>query len=696
MRTFYLSATYLCLALSIPCNHAQETSAEQAVETQQEAAAQPPAVSPDAYAAFEEGVQKYTGIGSSARDTAAAAAAFRKAAEQGMLPAAFAYGICCRRGYGVEKNPAEAARWFRTAAEQGYAPAQAYLGVLYAAGEGVEKDMAEAVRLYRLAAEQGFALAQMKLGYLHSEGSGVDVDLQKAIAFYEQAAQAGHSTAQNNLGWAYMNGLGVKENYEKAIHWLEKAAAQGQMNALVNLGRCYERCISISDNTEEKIYQLYRQAAEQGFEAGIELVGECYSNGLGVEENAKAAALWLRAAADQGNRFAQYELGVLYEDANGVNYDPKEAVRLYRLSAEQKNPNGMVWYARCCMDGVGDAKADGEEIFRLISEGLELGECFPYAMTLLGECYEKGIGTPKNPVKARELYRKAEQGLSEDRIHRNLYRSLYLGIGGEADIDELIDIWQEEVDAGSASAMNELGVCYELGEGMEKDLKEAAAWYSRAVKKQDPVARYNLARCYWWGIGVEQDRKKAAELYAQSANKAFKPAMEAYAKIGLKLSPVFKNKRYYSQVPIGPREPAPNAPDPEGTEPLRSFLCGDEFYAWDDIPYKPSYELIDPSEKPVAAEDMPPEKTTKQISEELVSAGDVLWATGHKEEAIARFRQAAEKWDNEARLRLALCAFTGLGMPHDPKAAQQYIADALNSDSDMAAVLAEYIKTATK
>lgn len=690
MKSFAAHTAALCVVLSACLTPARAQEAPPAPPRQE---ALPTEMIQNA---FMQGVHSYTGIGGGARDEAAAAAAFRQAAEQGMAPAQYAYGTCCRRGYGVEQDSAEAARWYRLAADQGYAPAQTYLGSLYEKGEGVEKNPAEALRLYQAAAEQGFPYAQMKMGHCYAYGIGVEQDRTKSVHYYKQAAQAGHAIGQNNMGWAYMNGLGVEKDYLQAIPWLQKAAAQGQENALANLGRSYEWGTVVDKDKEQEIYRLYRLAAALGLSGGHEMVGECYFNGFGVKQDARAAAIWFRVDAEEGNRFAQYELGRCYEEAKGVCYDPAEAVRLYRLSAEQKNPNGMVWYARCCLDGVGGAKEDGEKIYQLISEGLELGKYFPHAMTLLGECHEKGIGTPKNPQRARELYTKAFYSQSGGRIKKNFFRALYLGIGGEAALDELIRVWQETAMRGSRPAMNELGVCYELGEGIEKDPAKAAEWYRRAAKRGNAVACYNLARCYWWGIGVEKDRAKAAKWYCSAADKAFKPAMAAYERIGLKLSPVFKNKRLYRQVPLNPREPAPDAPDPEGTAPLRTFLCGDEFYAWDDIPYKPSYELIIPDEQPVAAEDLPPEKSAKQINEELVQAGDKLWAEGRKEEAVARFLQAAENYSNEARLRLALCALLGQGMPQNTEAAHQYITAALNLTYDMASVLAEYIKIATK
>lgn len=648
---------------------------------------------------FAHGVKLYTGIGAEAQDTAAAALAFRAAAELGYAPAQYAYGVCCRDGMGVEKNATEAVRWFRASAEQGYAPAQTTMGVCASSGEGMPRDAVEAVRWYRLAAEQNFPRALSNLAYCYSAGKGVEMNQSEALALYQKAADAGNAVAQNGMGWSYMKGLGVQRNYRLAIRWLKLAAAQGQKNALTNLGVCYSH--AMDDASGEDIYRAYRAAADQGFSSAQELVGECYEDGVGVRKNMTLAAMWYRAAAEQGNRFAQYRLGSCYEYAKGVRYNAEEAVHQYRMAAVQKNPNAMVAYARCCMEEFGGAREDGESIFHLISEGLKLGGVFPYAETLLGECYERGIGVTPDPEKARSLYRSAmEQMGASPRVIKNYSRSLYLGIGGEKELNTLIDMWRTGgCDKDTAAAFfNELGVCYELGEGVEKDPEEAAEYYRRGAEAGDAVARFNLARCYDLGIGVPRRRARAAEWYFKSANKAFKPAIQAYEHMGLKLGPLYKNGRYHSMYVEGSQVPSPDAPAPKITEPIRGFLCGRECFAWEELPYKPSMELKMPDrdKDPTPAAEVPPAKTTAQLNEELVCAGDEHWAAGRREEAIQLYKKAAETWSNAARIRLALCALYGLGMPQDKAEAQRYATAAVNAGGGMSEVVDTLLKSAAE
>ena len=65
-----------------------------------------------------------------------------------------------RDGHGTARDTAAAALWFRKAAEQGDAGAQFQLAALYCTGTGVVRNLTEAVKWYRRSAEQGDRYAQ--------------------------------------------------------------------------------------------------------------------------------------------------------------------------------------------------------------------------------------------------------------------------------------------------------------------------------------------------------------------------------------------------------------------------------------------------------------------------------------------------------------------------------------------------------
>ena len=49
------------------------------------------------------------------------------------------------------------------------------------------------------------------------------------------------------------------------------------------------------------------------------MLGERYSNGVGVPQDDKRASVLYKLAADQGEHLAQYNLGIRYAAGRGVN-----------------------------------------------------------------------------------------------------------------------------------------------------------------------------------------------------------------------------------------------------------------------------------------------------------------------------------------------------------------------------------------
>lgn len=667
----------LCVLAGAAWSGAQEECPEVVDTTLAPEAAQ--SIKAALHALYEEGSAKR------------AAEMFRSAAEQGLPQAQFAYAACCRRGVGVEKNESEAVKWYRAAAEQGYEPAMAFLASCYMNGKGVEKDEEKGLAWMRRAAPKNdYALYQLGSSYLNGKG-GLEVDGKKALELVIEAAKRGHALSQNAVGWIYKEGLGVDENVDEAVKWFRLAAAQGQQNALTNLAWCYDYCLPSDEMDRAEIYKLYRAAAEQGFVNAYAHVGECFDDGDGVKQNKHVAVMWFKLGVEHNSWQAQYELGRAYMDADVLDYDPVEAARLYRLAALAGNPNGMAFYAGCCLDGVGvepSAERDAEA-FRLCQEAVKKEKTFSYAWARLGEFYESGRGVEADPVKARQCYITSLENGVEPRSLRYLSRCLYLGIGGEKNLDKAIELWNKGAQIYEyGDCMNELGVCCELGEGMPQDLVKAVMWYRRAARDGSAVGRYNLARCYELGIGVKKDLNAAVEWYYKSAHRAFRPAMAALERLGQKSSVCFKKHKFHMYLPQGPKTPPLATAAPADPTPLRRILLGVDSFAY-NYPFDPKLELIDMTKSDPSPEGAPPEKTTGVLNGELVYAGDALMAAGEAEAAVVTYRKAAETWSSDAYVRLAYCAARGLGMPQDRALAGEYLAKARQVDNEWAYLVTE-------
>lgn len=206
-------------------------------------------------------------------------------------------------------------------------------------------------------------------------------------------------------------------------------------------------------------------------------LGDCYSEGKGVEVNHAEAVKWYRMSAERGFAIAQENLGVKYANGRGVEKDESEAVKWYRKAAEQGRPSSQ-YLLGCCYDQGKGVEKDEKEAAKWYRKAAEQG--FSYAQYCLGVCYEIGDGVEKNEEEAVKWYRKA-------------------------------------AEQGHADAQFSLGDCYYNGEGVDEDLVEAAKWYRKASEQGNADAQYGLANCYYEGEGVEYNPTEALNLLRKAA-----------------------------------------------------------------------------------------------------------------------------------------------------------------------------------
>lgn len=94
-------------------------------------------------------------------------------------------------------------------------------------------------------------------------------------------------------------------------------------------------------------------------------------------------------------------------------------------------------------------------------------------------------------------------------------------------------LWRDAAEAGNATAMNNLGIMYDLGKGVPRSDKLAIFWFTKAARLGHPKAQFNLGRKFDNGEGVTANEVTAYMWYvlaASSGTKAFIIQRDAYAK----------------------------------------------------------------------------------------------------------------------------------------------------------------------
>lgn len=160
-------------------------------------------------------------------DYEAAAAAFRRAAEEGDDAATYNLGLLHEKGLGVKQDHREALRWFRRGAEAGYPPAWYSLGLMYLNGNGVEADPDEARSWLSRSARKGYAPARFTLGMIAERADRHD----EARAEYDRAAMLRFPPAMMRVGMIEAAAIGQdgrdRAQVQAAYAWFTLALLHG-------------------------------------------------------------------------------------------------------------------------------------------------------------------------------------------------------------------------------------------------------------------------------------------------------------------------------------------------------------------------------------------------------------------------------------------------------------------------------------
>lgn len=160
-----------------------------------------------------------------------------------------------------------------------------------------------------------------------------------------------------------------------------------------------------------KTLQIVQPMASEGNPRAQTILGRCYENGLGVEQDMAVAAQWFQLAAEQNYTEAQVLLAYCYEVGAGVPKNPLEVMNLMTRAAEAGNAEAQFNLAVNYSQGLYGAPKNEQDSFHWAS--LAANQGYAQAERFLGACYEYGFGVNADAALAAEWYAKAEkQGLS--------------------------------------------------------------------------------------------------------------------------------------------------------------------------------------------------------------------------------------------------------------------------------------------
>lgn len=161
----------------------------------------------------------------------------------------------------------------------------------------------------------------------------------------------------------------------------------------------------------KKTISLVTPLANEGNPRAQVMLGRCFENGLGVDQNPAVAAQWFQLAAEQNDSEAQVLLAYCYELGSGVPKNDQQVMNLFTRAAQNGNAEAQFNLAMNYSQGLYGAPKNDQEAFKWAQAAANQG--YAQAERFLGACYEYGFGVQANPAQAKIWYDKAmAQGLS--------------------------------------------------------------------------------------------------------------------------------------------------------------------------------------------------------------------------------------------------------------------------------------------
>ncbi|KAG2664683.1 hypothetical protein I3843_16G092200 [Carya illinoinensis] len=484
-------------------------------------------------ALYFSGVSKMVSVASSGdtRLMEEAAAEIENSASGGHAHARSVLGFLHGMGLMKQRNKAKSVMYHHFAAEGGNMQSQMALAYSYARQEMYEK----AVELYAKLADvavKSFLVSKYppvieavrihigaeenKEVLMRSRGEDAE-----EVQILEFQAQKGNAEAMYAIGMLYYLGLrGLRPDHAKAVSWFLKAVEKGEPRSMEVLGEIYARGVGVERNYTEALKWL-THASRQQIHSAYNGIGYLYVKGYGVgNKNYTKARECFKKAASKNDSSAHYNLGVMYLKGIGVKKNFSTAFKYFMQAADADQPKAFYLLAKMLHAGVG-LKKNLQEATRLYKVVAELGPWTSLSRWAL-ESYLKGDVGKAFLLYARmaELGYEVAQSNAAWILEKYGKRSMCMGESKfctDAERHRLANyLWWQAFEQGNEHAAMSIGDAYYYGQGIEGDYHRAATAYMLAKEKSNAQAMFNLGYMYERGQGLPIDLHLAKRYYDQA------------------------------------------------------------------------------------------------------------------------------------------------------------------------------------
>jgi TPR repeat protein len=272
--------------------------------------------------------------------------------------------------------------------------------------------------------------------------------------------------------------IGALATYAKMIV-ANPGDADAKTRAENAIARLEEKAESLGSNTQ--LLQALQSLSEAGLNRARVFLGA-----LLRDSDPAGSVKLFRLAAEQGDRKAMVALGLQLAKGQGVTRaDYEQAADWLKKAADLGDPDGMLYYADCLLDGLG-VKPDENAAAQLYSKAAALG-CVP-AKSKLADLYRRGRGVPNvDYAEALRLFQEAAaDGFLE--AQGNLGVMHMNGEGVQPDPAKAVGLWKDGAEKGDSICMGFYAMALEGGAAGPPDPASAKEWYTKAARLGNPMA----------------------------------------------------------------------------------------------------------------------------------------------------------------------------------------------------------------
>lgn len=313
-------------------------------------------------------------------------------------------------------------------------------------GDGMfEQDKDKALSVLNRIEDKDDPVYNLAMGEVYCAGAGdIEINYKKALEYFEKAYKNGSTYSAELIGNIYMKDNDeMSKDIEKSIEWYKKASDRNSTQSMLNLAQIYldEDTTFQKFHNPQKGLECVKKAMRHMDGDAYAMMGSLYQEGKTVEKNDEKALESYKKATELKSAWGAFQLGLSYMEGMGCDKNYQEGVKAWEKAVEFGNGsaanNLFCYYYGIAYDM---KKKDKEKAKKYLIKGAELGDDFaqknlawfyfngsdiikknvnqgfiyaklaadqgqPDACEMVANCYDRGIGTNRDPQKAEE-YRK--------------------------------------------------------------------------------------------------------------------------------------------------------------------------------------------------------------------------------------------------------------------------------------------------